>query len=335
MRELTFAVIGTGFWAEFQMAAWGEIPGARLVAVCDRNLAKAAAAAKRCGVTHVYSDADEMLRSVPLDFVDVTVGPEAHEQLVLLAARHKLPVICQKPMALDYATCQRMVQACREAGSAFFVHENYRWQAPMRRMQHILGSGRIGRPFRAHIQFSLGDLRFFERQPYLFEQPHFAMFDMGPHLFDLARFFFGEPRRVYAQEFKIHPRFAGEDIVCAVLRYDRLWCHCELSWRTTGHEVFIEGEQGAVTWNTDGRLTVLTSTDEMTESLTPEPYAWADPDYGFAHPSIVSTNRNLFAALCGQDTAETTGEDNLKTMWLIHLALESARRGEALVVQSA
>ena len=32
MRELTFAVIGTGFWGQFQIAAWKEVPGARLVA---------------------------------------------------------------------------------------------------------------------------------------------------------------------------------------------------------------------------------------------------------------------------------------------------------------
>lgn len=335
MQESKFAVIGTGFWAQFQMAAWGEVPGARLVAVCDRNLEKAAATAKRFGVPQVYSDAEEMLRSAPLDFVDVTVGPEAHEQLVRLAASHKLPVICQKPMALDYPTCERMVQACREAGSAFLVHENFRWQTPMRRVKQVLESGRIGRPFRAHLQYSHGGLSFFDRQPYLYQQPHFALFDMGPHLFDLARFFFGEPRQLYAQEFKVHPRFAGEDIVCAVLRYDRLTCNCELSWRTSGHEVFIEGDEGTVAWYPDGRLIVRTSTAETTETLTPEPYAWAHPDYGFAHASIVATNRNLLAALRGQEPAETTADDNLKTMWLIQLVLESARRNEAVVVQPA
>jgi predicted dehydrogenase len=330
MKELAFGVIGTGFWAHYQMAAWKEVPGAGLVAVCDQDRNKAAAAAERFGVPHVFTDAEEMLRSTRLDFVDITVGPESHEQLVLMAARHKLPVICQKPMALDYATCERMVQACKQAGTAFFVHENYRWQTPMRRVKQALDSGQIGRPTRAHIQFSLGGLAFFERQPYLFEQPHFAMFDMGPHLFDLARFFFGEPSQIYAQEFKVHPRFAGEDVVCAVLQYERLWCHCELSWRTTDHQVFIEGEEGSVTWSTDRRLTVRAGASETTESLKPDPYAWANPEYGFAHPSIVPTNRNLLAAIAGEGTAETTGEDNLKTMRLIDLALQSATRREAV-----
>ena len=68
-----------------------------------------------------------MLGSGMLDVVDVVTGPETHAALVDLAARARLPVICQKPMALDYATCQRMVAACRDAGVPLLIHENYRW----------------------------------------------------------------------------------------------------------------------------------------------------------------------------------------------------------------
>ncbi|MCI0627398.1 MAG: Gfo/Idh/MocA family oxidoreductase [Acidobacteria bacterium] len=119
MRELTFAVIGVGFWAQFQICAWKELPGARLVALCDSDFAKLRAAADRFGVPKVYVDAEEMLRNEPLDFVDIAVGPEAHEALVLLAARHHKAVICQKPMAFDLAACERMVAACRDAAIAF------------------------------------------------------------------------------------------------------------------------------------------------------------------------------------------------------------------------
>ncbi|MCI0627020.1 MAG: Gfo/Idh/MocA family oxidoreductase [Acidobacteria bacterium] len=237
MQELAFAVIGAGFWGGFQIAAWKEVPGARLVALCDRNDEQAAAIAQKFGVSKVYANAQEMLRSQSLDFVDVAVGPEAHEQLVLLAANQRLPVICQKPMAMDYPTCERMVKTCREAGVIFLIHENYRWQTPMRRVKELIVSARIGRPFRAHVQFSLGEIGLYDNQPYLYTQAHFALNDMGPHLLDLPRFFFGEPSSVYAREFNVHPRFAGEDVVSVVLGYDRLTCHCELSWRTSSYEV--------------------------------------------------------------------------------------------------
>jgi len=196
----------------------------------------------------------------------------------------------------------------------------------------LLAVGRIGRPFRAHLQFSHGALELFDGQPYLYTQPHFALNDMGPHLLDLPRFFFGEPNSLYAREFRIHKRFTGEDIISVILGYDALTCHCELSWRTTGYEVFIEGTEGTITWHPRGRLIVETETGEASETLAPESYAWADPRYGFMHPSIVSTNRNLLAAMRGECTAETTSEDNLKTIRLVHLALESARRNEVMLV---
>ncbi|MCI0717690.1 MAG: Gfo/Idh/MocA family oxidoreductase [Acidobacteria bacterium] len=321
---LRFAVIGVGFWAQFQIGAWKELPGARLVALCDRDFAKARAAAERFGVPKVYGDAGEMLRSEPLDFVDVAVGPEAHEQLVLLAARHHKAVICQKPMAFELAACERMVAACRDAGIPFLIHENFRWQTPMRRVKALLDSSIIGRPFRAHIQFSHGDIALFESQPYLFTQPHFALYDMGPHLLDLPRFFFGEPQTLYAREFHLDLRFAGEDIVSVMLGYDRLTCHCELTWRTTDYEVFVEGESGTVKWGADGKLTISTEAGTTTDVLTPRYYAWSDPRYGFAHPSIVDTNADLLAALRGEAAAATTGDDNLKTMKLLFAALRSA-----------
>jgi len=332
MRELAFAVVGTGFWGQFQTAAWKEVPRARLVALCDRDVARASDLAQKHGIPRVYGDAEEMLRSENLDFVDIAASPEAHCSLVHLAASHRIPVICQKPMALDFASCERMVQECRKAGITFLVHENYRWQTPMRRAHELLSQNRIGRPFRAHIQFSHGDIQLFDNQPYLYSAPHFAMFDMGPHLLDLARFFFGEPQGVYAREFKMHPRLQGEDIVSIFLSSPQMACHCELSWRTTGYELFVEGTEGTLTWDPKGQLTLEMDHGKISEDLAPVPYAWADPLYGFAHSSIVNANRNLLAGLRGECPAETTGEDNLKTMWLLHLALESARTSQALRV---
>lgn len=330
---LQFAVVGTGFWAQYQIAAWQEISQVRLVAVCDRDAGRAAAIAARFGIPAIYTDAAEMIRCERLDFVDIAAGPEAHEALVKLAAQAGIGVICQKPMALDYDACQRMVQACKSAGVAFLVHENFRWQKPMRRVRNLLASGVIGTPFRAHIQFSHGDIALFDNQPYLFEQGHFAMFDMGPHLLDLARFFFGEPERVYARERRVNKRFQGEDLFSVQLEFQNVLCHCELTWRTTDHEVFVEGLSGTITYNPSGWIRVNSAAGATEERVEPDIYEWADPRYGFAHSSIVTTNRNLLEAFAGNpDSVETTAEDNLRTMQLMFLGLESAQTGRALAV---
>ncbi|MCI0627397.1 MAG: hypothetical protein L0387_38090 [Acidobacteria bacterium] len=200
----------------------------------------------------------------------------------------------------------------------------------MLRVKSVLDGSIIGRPFRAHIQFSHGDIALFEYQPYLFTQPHFALYDMGPHLLDLPRFFFGELRTLYAREFHVDQRFAGEDIVSVMLGYDRLICHCELTWRTTDYEVFVERESGTIKCCTDGKLTISTEAGTTTDLLTPHHYAWSDPRYGFVHPSIVDTNAALLAALRGEAAAATTGDDNLKTMKLLFAALRSAATNTVL-----
>ena len=332
LDRLRLALVGTGFWSRFQIPAWKEVSGAQLVALCDRDVAKAREAAARFGVEKVYGDADEMLARETLDFVDIAANPEAHLPLVLLAARHKKPVICQKPMAFSLSDCERMVSVCREAGVPLFIHENFRRQAPMRRVHDVLRSGRIGKPIRAHIQYAHGPLTLYDNQPYLYTQPHFALFDMGPHFLDLPRFFFGEPRTLFAHEQRVHPKFTGEDVVSVQLTYDAMSCHAEMSWRTTGYEVFVEGTKGTVQWGPDRRFTVEDASGVSTESLAPRPYAWADPRYGFAHSSIVDTNAHLLAALRGEIACETTGEDNLRTMRLVVASVDSAARGEAIRV---
>ncbi len=96
--------------------------------------------------------------------------------------------------------------------------------------------------------------------------------------------------------------------------------------------MFIEGEEGTLKWETGGRLVVTSQAGEFAETLVPRRYDWGDPRYSFAHSSIVTTNANLLAALRGEGQAETTAEDNLKTMRLIHLAIESARRNQVLLL---
>ena len=59
--------------------------------------------------------------------------------------------------------------------------------------------------------------------------------------------------------------------------------------------------------------------------VPPPRYPWADPEYDVVHASIVECNRNLLGALRGQAPAETTGEDNLRTVRLVFAAYESAR----------
>ena len=325
MRDMRVAIFGAGFWAQFQIAAWRELPGVEIVALANRTVGKAEALAARFGIPRVYGDPAELLRQEQPDVADIVTEVPGHEPLVLLAAEHGTPVICQKPMGPDLDACQRMVATCRAAGAPFFVHENFRWQAPMRAVKHALDEGRIGRPYRALIRLSHGTMAMVENQPALFELERWALMDMGSHALDLARFFFGEPDWLVCQTRKTIERARGEDIASVMLEIGEVIVVCELGW-ADDPVVFVEGTGGTLALHPDDTLTVTTAAGVATERIISPAYAWADPAYGACHPSIVACHANLLAALRGEGAAETTGEDNLKTMRLVFAAYNSAAR---------
>src|SRR5215471_1664586 len=109
MSQLRFALVGAGFWAHYQLAAWQEQPDVRCLAVCDRDRARAEKLAAGRAVPAAYADVAEMIRRERPDFLDVVTDAASHAPLVRLAAAMRVPVICQKPMAPTLAECEDLV----------------------------------------------------------------------------------------------------------------------------------------------------------------------------------------------------------------------------------
>ena len=348
--ELRFAVLGAGFWARYQFAAWRELgPGAvRCVAVCDpaREKAQALVAAFGGDEIAVFEDAEALFAAVEFDFVDVITPVETHAELVRMAAARGLPVICQKPMGRSLAEAEAMVAACRAAGVSFFVHENWRWQTPLRALAAVLRENRIGRPFRARLQFS-NSFPVFDNQPFLATQEQFLLTDIGSHVLDAARFLFGEARTLFCHTRRIHPRIRGEDVATVMMTMgpgnaapDELTTVvCEMSYASRWeHERFpetfalVEGKRGAAALGPDYRLSVTTEDGTWSRRCPPPRYAWADPAYDLVQASSVACNANLLRALRSGAAPETHADDNLETVRLVFAAYESARTGRSVDV---
>jgi predicted dehydrogenase len=338
MTNLRFAVLGTGFWSYFQIAAWIEVGGADLVAVYNRTVSKAERVAAHFGVPRVYDDAEELLRKEKLDFIDIITEVEAHAPLVHLAAKYGVPVICQKPMAPDLATAQRMTAACQDAGIPFFIHENWRWQTPIRALKRVLSQNPIGRPFRARIEMISG-FPVFKNQPLLSRLEHFIITDLGSHTLDTARFLFGEADSLYCQVAKVHPDIAGEDVATLMLHMGgqtTVTIHMAYAENYLEREAFpqtfffIEGEKGSIELAQDYWLRITTADGTLARREPPPRYPWADPAYDVVHSSIVPCNADLLKALRGEGKAETSAEDNLKTVHLVFAAYESAQKNQVI-----
>ena len=340
MSSLRCAVLGCGYWSQFQIAAWRELGGVELVAVYNRTRHKAEAIASRFGIPAVYDDAEAMLRETRPDVVDIITDVDSHARFVELAARQRIPAICQKPMAPDLRAARRMVESCREAGVALMIHENFRWQHPLRELRRILGSSELGAAFRARISFC-SSFPVFDNQPFLRELERFILTDVGSHILDLPRFLFGEARTLYCRTQRVNPSIRGEDVATVVLGMQSgATVTCELSYASRlEHErfpetfVLVECERGSVELGPDYWIRTTSSEGTRSRRFPPPRYGWADPAYEVVHSSIVGCNRDLLRALRDGSKAETDGEDNLRTVELVFASYESAESGRVVTLE--
>jgi D-apiose dehydrogenase len=344
MADLRFAAFGAGFWARYQLAAWREVPGATCVAIYNRTRERAEALAAELGIPAVYDDAEALLREVRPDFVDIITDPSTHRHFAEVAARHGVPVVCQKPLAPTLDEAEAMARRCAEAGVPLIVHENWRWQRPIRELSAVLRSGVIGQMFRATITYC-SSFPVFDNQPFLKDLDQFLLADVGVHILDAARFLFGEASRIYCQTERVHRDIRGEDVATIVMRMGGgisgasggLTCACEISYasrlereRFPETYVLVEGDQGSVELAPDYWIRVTTAEGTHSRRCPPPVYPWADPAYSLIHSSIVACNEDVLRALSTRARAETDASDNLKTLRLVFAAYESAATGRAI-----
>ncbi len=349
MQKLKFAVIGTGFWANYQLPAWHELDHVELVALYNRTRSRADVFAQRFPerqptVPFVYDDIDELLdrHADELDFVDIITDVGTHLHFTTKAAQRKLDVICQKPMGPTLADARQMVEVCERERVRLYIHENFRWQAPIRHLKTVLDSGVIGQPFQATVSFCSA-FPVFDNQPFLAHLEQFILTDIGSHVLDICRFLFGEARSLYCQTTRVNPAIRGEDVANVLMTMQNgLVCSVTMSYASIReHEVFpqtlvtVEGAAGSVVLDRDFAIRTTTRNESgertgppdrtQTQVATPPVYPWADPAYAVVHASIVDCNRNLLNDLRGLGGAETTGIDNFETIRLVYAAYDSAR----------
>jgi D-apiose dehydrogenase len=338
MNKLKFAVLGCGFWAKFQIYGWHEMSDeVELVALYNRTISKAEELAKIFNVERCYDDAEELFKNEKLDFVDIITDVDTHAKFVNLAANYKVPVICQKPMAPNLNAARDMVLTCKQAGVPFFIHENFRWQAPIRKVKEILDEGSLGKPFKGKVNFC-SSFPVFENQPFLAELNQFILTDVGSHILDICRFLFGEAKSLYCLVKTVNPGIKGEDVATVFMEMnDEVQCIAEMSYASIlEHENFpqtyiqVEAENGSLYLGPDFEIRVTTREGTRSLEARPKTYSWLDTNYAVTHSSIVDTNKDILRALQNQKPSENTGEGNLKTVELVFASYDSAAKKDVI-----
>jgi D-apiose dehydrogenase len=340
MNELRGALIGCGFFAVNHLHAWREIEGATIVALCDRDAGRLATVGEMFGLEKRYQDAAELFDRERLDFVDIATTVESHRPLVELAASRRLPTICQKPFARSMEDARAMVAACEAAGATLMVHENFRWQTPIRAVRDEIAAGRIGEPFWGRVSFrSAYDV--FSGQPYLAKSERFIIEDLGIHILDIARFLFGDVARVTARTRRVNPAIRGEDVATVLLDHvDGLSSIVDCSYATRLDvepfpETFIEvdGSAGTIRLNEGYQMMVAGKDGAHKRDVSPALLPWASRPWHSIQESVLAVERHFIDCLREGREPSTSGRDNLKTLALVEASYRSA--AEALSIEVA
>ncbi|MCS6835408.1 MAG: Gfo/Idh/MocA family oxidoreductase [Anaerolineae bacterium] len=339
MKKLRFALFGTGFWSRFQLGGWQQTGKTECVALYNRTRSKAEAVAREWNVPAVYDDPQALLDNEKLDFVDICTNVETHAPLTLMALERGLPVVCQKPMATSLAEAEQMVAASQRLGVPLYINENWRWQYPLRQLKAHLDSGRIGRVFRARIDYR-NSFPVFDNQPFLKELEQFILTDIGSHILDTARYLFGEAVSLLCHTHRIHQDIKGEDVATVMFKMQSgATVVCDMSYASrTERERFpqtyveIEGSEGFLELAQDYWVRETTAQGTFCKRYVPPRFSWADPAYDLVHSSIHPCQDNLADALLGHAQAETSAEDNLKTVQLMYGSYASAATGQVVAL---
>jgi predicted dehydrogenase len=191
---LGVAVIGAGTISQtVHLPVLSSLSRVRLLAICDVDVARATAAAKRFGVPRTTTDYREVLADPAVAAVVIATPHKWHYPITMAAIEAGKHVLCEKPLGMNFAEALRLYEAAQRAGICHMVGFTYRFVPALRYMKALIQQGVIGEPrhFRSlRLQdVPEEDLGWRQRRDLA---GYGELFDTGCHRIDYAHYLVGE-----------------------------------------------------------------------------------------------------------------------------------------------
>jgi predicted dehydrogenase len=192
MKPVRVGLVGSQFVSTIHAEALKRVPGAELFAVASPTGDHAEKFARRHGVRHSFRDYHKLLEATEVDLVVLGCPNDLHCQFTELAAAAGKHVVCEKPLCLNLAEAERMIEACRKARVKLMYAEELCFTPKYVRLKRLLDEGAIGVPYLL-------------KQTEKHDGPHAGWFwdversgggvtmDMGCHAFEFFRWLLGKP----------------------------------------------------------------------------------------------------------------------------------------------
>ncbi|MGH2459684.1 MAG: Gfo/Idh/MocA family protein [Chloroflexota bacterium] len=194
-------VIGTSEHTQsVHLASLKSHPGADVVAICGRDQARARRVAAAFEIPGVFADYRRMIEAAEIDLLVVVAPDDLHYPITLDALDRGLHVLCEKPLARNLAEARRMYERAEAVGVKHMTFFSWRWPPAQRFVKQLIDNGYVGRGFDASLSFCHGFGRD-DRYSWRFDGARSAgvLGDLGSHLIDLVRWYFGEVTGVSAR----------------------------------------------------------------------------------------------------------------------------------------
>ena len=279
MNKVRWGLIGCGDISRKRVApALRDLENSEFVAVSRAQSGLAEAFAKEFGARQWYADWRALLADDELDAVYIATPVYLHAQQTVAAAEAGKHVLCEKPMALNVADCDRMMAACRlnqvKLGVAYYRH----YYPVVQRIKEILASGEIGQPMIAQVNaFSYFDVPPDHPRAWFLSQAQGGggpMMDFGCHRIEVFLNLFGPCRSVNGFHDRLRFEREVEDTSVAFFKFESgaratLTCtHTTSVYQDTLDLFCTDGSMQIGNLN-QGTMQIRTATGERTEAHPP------------------------------------------------------------------
>ena len=219
-------MIGAGDIVRKRVAgALRECRGCTLAAVSRAQADLAAPFAREVGAGRWHPSWRDLVTDPDIDAVYVATPVRFHAEQTIAAAAAGKHVLCEKPMAMDLAECDRMIAACRAAGVTLGIAYYRRFYPIVARVKQLLDAAEIGTLVFAQMNaFEPFDPRPGDPRSWLVQRSEAGggpMADVGCHRLEVLLHLAGPISRVTSLVSTIALQREVEDTAVALLQFER------------------------------------------------------------------------------------------------------------------
>jgi len=337
-RKIKLAVVGCGRISRNHFGSIEEHGDElELVAVCDIDPVVLAEHAEKHKVA-AYRDMEEMLQKEQIDLVALCTPSGIHPDQALLAAKHKVHVITEKPMATRWNDGVRMVKACDDAGVRLFVVKQNRRNTTLQLLKRAVTEKRFGKVHMVHLNV------FWTRPQSYYDQGNGwrgtwefdggAFMNQASHYVDLLDWLIGPVEKVQAMMSTTRDIEVEDTGVLNVKWRNGALGSMSVTMLTYPQNlegsIAILGEKGTVRIGgvavNEIQLWQFDEAKDYDRQIHEANYETTSV-YGFGHPLYY---KNVIDVMRGEAEPETDGREGLKSLELLIAAYLASRDGKTV-----